>query len=113
MSINYVAIGERIRKIRCGRGLTQADLAELSGIEPSNISHIERAATKLSLQTFVAIANALGATLDEIGYGNVKNDVDISSKAVNEVIEDCTPEEIRALVKILAASKMAMRELNQ
>ena len=53
LNIDYVAIGLRIRKRRIDMKLTQQRLAELSGIEPSNISHIERGATKLSLWTIV------------------------------------------------------------
>ena len=68
MSINYEIIGSRIRGIRKNKKMTQEKLAELSGVEPSNISHIERAATKLSLPTLVSIANALDVTLDEIVY---------------------------------------------
>ena len=72
MSIDYVVIGNRIREIRKDKKMTQAYLAELSGVEPSNISHIERAATKLSLPTLVNIANALEVTLDDIVYSNIK-----------------------------------------
>ena len=72
MAIDYVIIGTRIREIRKNKKMTQATLAELSGVEPSNISHIERAATKLSLPTLVSIANALNVTLDELVYGNLK-----------------------------------------
>lgn len=50
MKIDYSEIGNRIRSKRKQAGMTQAALAEASGIEPSNISHIERAATKLSLR---------------------------------------------------------------
>ncbi len=57
MHIDYVSVGKRIRELRIKQGLTQNKLAEKSGIEPSNISHIERAATKLSLPTLVSIAN--------------------------------------------------------
>ena len=59
MDINYIAIGKRIRQFRKERGWRQATLAEKSGVEPSNISHIERAATKVSLPTLINIANAL------------------------------------------------------
>ena len=45
--LDYVVIGKRIRELRKKKGLTQVVLAELSGVEPSNISHIERAATIL------------------------------------------------------------------
>ena len=58
MEINYVSIGERIREIRMQKRWTQAFLAERAAVEPSNISHIERAATKVSLPTLIAIANA-------------------------------------------------------
>ena len=59
MELDYQAIGVRIRRLRKERGLTQQTLAEMSGQEPSNISHIERGATKLSLPTLVSVANAL------------------------------------------------------
>ena len=44
MELDYVALGERIRQRRQEKGLTQSYVAEQAGIEPSNISHIERAA---------------------------------------------------------------------
>ena len=62
MELDYQAIGVRIRRLRKERGLTQQTLAEISSQEPSNISHIERGATKLSLPTLVSIANALEVT---------------------------------------------------
>ena len=66
MELDYQAIGVRIRRLRKERGLTQQTLAEMSGQEPSNISHIERGATKLSLPTLVSVANALEVTVDQI-----------------------------------------------
>ena len=66
MALDYQAIGTRIRRMRKAHGLTQQALAELSNQEPSNISHIERGATKLSLPTLVNIANALDVTVDEL-----------------------------------------------
>ena len=38
--------------------LTQQALAEMVGLVPSNISHIERGTTKLSIQSLIRIANA-------------------------------------------------------
>ena len=59
MELDYQAIGVRVRRFRKLQGLTQQALAERSDQEPSNISHIERGATKLSLPTLVSLANAL------------------------------------------------------
>ncbi|WP_289804808.1 helix-turn-helix domain-containing protein, partial [Dubosiella newyorkensis] len=44
-------IGRRICQHRKALGYTQQKLAEMSNQEPSNISHIERGATKLGLPT--------------------------------------------------------------
>lgn len=71
MKIDYVSIGKRIKSFRNEKGWTQAVLAEKSGVEPSNISHIERAATKVSLPTLISIANALDVSLDEIVYNSL------------------------------------------
>ena len=109
MAIDYVSIGKRIKELRKQRGLTQAKLAEESGVEPSNISHIERAATKLSLPTMVNIANALGVTLDEIAYGSLVKSSAVSVKIINDVLADCSPEELRTLAEFLKTTKAVLR----
>ena len=109
MGIDYISIGNRIKEIRMAKGWTQAKLAEESGIEPSNISHIERAATKLSLPTLVSIANALGATLDEIVYGSLIKSDHISMKIIDDILADCTPEELRSIAEIIKTTKNILR----
>ena len=109
MEIDYVSIGNRIRDSRKKKGWSQAKLAEESGIEPSNISHIERAATKLSLPTLINIANALEVTLDELVYGNLVKDAHISAGMINDLLADCTSEEIKAAAEILKTLKNILR----
>lgn len=73
--MDYIALGNRIREIRVSKKLTQIKVAEMAGIESSNLSHIERAATKVSLPTLINIANALEVSLDELVYGSlIKNE---------------------------------------
>ena len=107
--INYVSIGRRIRDKRKACGMTQAALAERSGVEPSNISHIERAATKLSLPTLVMIANALGATLDELVYDNLQNSAHISNAIICELLSDCSAAELKALGEVIKTTKAVLR----
>ncbi|MBR3144978.1 MAG: helix-turn-helix transcriptional regulator [Clostridia bacterium] len=110
MGIDYVLIGNRIKEIRIDKGWTQAVLAEKSGVEPSNISHIERAATKLSLPTLVSIANALGVTLDEIVYGSLIKNTHISNKIVDELLNDCTPNEVQAIIEVIKTTKNVLKK---
>ncbi len=107
--IDYAAIGKRIREIRTQKHLTQATLAEMSGIEPSNISHIERAATKLSLPTLVSIANALEVSLDELVYDNLKKSTHVSVPLIDELLSDCTPAELKAIGEVIKTTKNVLR----
>ena len=109
MQLDYVMIGNRIREIRKSKKWTQEILAEKSGIEPSNISHIERAATKLSLQTLVSIANALEVSADDLLYGNLEKSSHVSAKIINELLSDCTPDELVSLAEVLKTTKTVLR----
>lgn len=109
MDLNYEAIGKRIKKFRVERGWKQSQLAEKSGVEPSNISHIERAATKVSLPTLVSIANALEVSLDEIVYNSLIKNEHISVKEIDELLGDCEPDELTAIIEIIKTTKTIIR----
>lgn len=110
MGIDYIAIGNRIKEIRTIKGWTQAKLAEKSSVEPSNISHIERAATKLSLPTLVNIANALGVTLDEIVYGSLIKSAHISIKMIDDILADCSPEELKSIAEVIKTTRSVLKK---
>lgn len=64
--IDYKAVGKRIKTVRRNKGLSQKALATVMDISATNLSHIERGATKASLPTLVKIANSLGVSMDEL-----------------------------------------------
>ena len=109
MEINYISIGMRIRKFRKKMKITQAELGEKALVEPTNISHIERGATKVSLPTLLKIANSLSVSLDDLVYDSLNNNAHISIKEINEVISDCTDKELKAIAQIIQPVKNALR----
>ncbi len=109
MNLDYKVIGNRIRQIRKSKGWTQAKLAEKSDIDAAYISHIERGVTKLSLPTLISIVNALGTTLDEVVYTNLDKSSHISHGMINELLADCTPEEISSMVEVMISVKKVLR----
>ncbi len=111
MEIDYVMIGQRIRKFRMERGMTQERLAELADLTPAHTSHIETGNTKLSLPALVNIAVALDVTLDDLMMDNVCHTKHISMKEMDVLLSDCTDIEAKALVTIAAAGKQALRSL--
>lgn len=59
-------VGQRLRTIRIGRGVSQVELAKALGTYQTTISAIERGVRGLTLQQAVRLADALGASPDDI-----------------------------------------------
>lgn len=57
--MDYQALGKRVRKQRLLSDMTQEDLAEAAGISCSFVGHIERGEKKASLETLIALCNAM------------------------------------------------------
>lgn len=111
MEIDYVAIGRRIRAYRLERKLSQEMLSEKADVTPAHFSHIERGNTKPSLPTLIRIANALNVSLDDLLCDNLNKSLHVRVKDVNDLLSDCTIQEIKALTEILATAKKALRSL--
>ena len=109
MDLDYIALGSRIRNLRKKRGLTQQLLAEQVEIETSNISHIERGASKVGLSTLVRIANALGVSLDDLVCDSIMCEKDVFDHDIAEELKDCSPEEIRMISDMVKVLKTTLR----
>ena len=57
--MDYAKLGRRVRQHRVLNQMTQERLAELAGVSTSFIGHIERGEKKASIETIVALCNAL------------------------------------------------------
>lgn len=64
MAMNYEDLGKRIRECRKHKKLTQEQLAEMTGISASFLGHIERGSRVASIDTLVALCNALSVKSD-------------------------------------------------
>lgn len=109
MELDYKAIGVRIRRLRKECGLTQQALAEISNQEPSNISHIERGATKLSLPTIVSISNALGTTVDFLLCDSLQEARYPFESEVSNLLKDCSHHELKIITNTMRALKENLR----
>ena len=108
-TLDYNAIGVRIRRLRQEQGLTQQALAELSHQEPSNVSHIERGATKLSLPTIVSIANALGVSVDDLLCDSLKKSKNSFGRIADNILGDCSHRELQIITEMMLALKETLR----
>jgi transcriptional regulator with XRE-family HTH domain len=61
--------GEHIRTIRKAQGLSQEQLAELSGLHRNYIGGVERGERNLALLNIIRLAHALGMSPSELLKG--------------------------------------------
>ena len=59
-------LNENLKNIRRSKGLSQEELAQQAGISASFLGHIERGTRVLSVETLMALCNALGVTPNEL-----------------------------------------------
>lgn len=70
MTYDLDTLGSRLRRIRCGQGLSQQALADLSGLKRGAIAHYESGKNCPSLPALVALAKALHRSADELLGGD-------------------------------------------
>lgn len=104
MEIDYIGIGKRIRKRRKQLRLTQQQLAEMANLSDTNISHIERCATKLSLPSLISITNALNTTTDYLLMDVINNSESEFKKEFAELLKDCSKEDCKLLYSTCSAA---------
>jgi XRE family transcriptional regulator, regulator of sulfur utilization len=60
------AVGERIKAVRAERGLTQDQLAELSGLNRVHLYRVENGQQSMTLRTLKIIADALDVRMRDL-----------------------------------------------
>lgn len=103
--IDYGALGKKIKALRLKKGLTQEALAELVHCYTSHVSNIENDHTKVSLNTLLAIANALDTSIDYLlseQYDNSSLALDNEILRVVQGCDNAKKERILRIVEILA-----------
>lgn len=102
--MNYIKIGERIRKYRREQNLSQEELAEKIGISTTHMSHIETGSTKLSLPVLVELAEKLNVSSDNLLF----DEQNISNSEISNLLNECSPEELDIITSIIKAAKISI-----
>lgn len=95
-------LGERIKTVRKGLGITQAKLAEMIGKNPNLYARYERGEVRMNADIITSIAHALGMSTSELIGDN--GSPDTTSKTQNEHIPNMSywggvVDNIRQLIK--------------
>ena len=84
--MDYSAVARRVWEARKALGLTQEELADRAEVSSTHISVLERGVKLPNLDTFIAIANALGVSADYLLQDVVDKSVLSQTTALSERI---------------------------
>ncbi len=86
--MDYVKLGMRVRQQRALNQLTQEQLAERTGVSTSFIGHIERGEKKASMETVVALCNAMSVSPSMLLQDSLSDEVMRSQLSFDKANED-------------------------
>jgi transcriptional regulator with XRE-family HTH domain len=108
MFIDYIAIGQRIKKIRKQKNFTQEKLAECLEVSTVYISQVENGNTKLNLEMLVRIANIFDTDPGYFLSGVSCQSQDYLNSDLAQLLQGCSPERrqlIMEVAKLIAGQK--------
>jgi len=108
--VDYKRLGERIAQTRKAQKLSQEKLAEFADITATNLSHIERGKIKTSIETLVAIANALNVTANDLLCDSLNHSTQEIKNQIATCLDGCSIQELHLIADIATAVKKRMRE---
>jgi transcriptional regulator with XRE-family HTH domain len=87
-AVSSVRLGERVRDLRRGRGLTLNGLAELSGVSRAMISKLERGEKNPTLVVAAKLAEGLGVTLSRLAGMEERREVAVVPRERRMIMRD-------------------------
>ena len=100
MALDYTIIGERLKKARTDKKLTQEKLAEKLDVSIAFLSRIERGNSHISLKRLSQICDILGVTEGFILNGASTESNNYLSNDLSLLLQNCSPEKQKLIYKI-------------
>ena len=100
MAVDFSIIGERIKKARKAKKMTQEDLAEKMDVSIAFLSRIERGTSQINLKRLSQVCNILDVTEGEILNGTASGSVKYLNSEFATLLENCSSEKQRLIYDI-------------
>lgn len=100
MALDYTIIGERLKKARTDKKLTQEKLAEKLDVSIAFLSRIERGNSHISLKRLSQVCEILDVTEGYILNGASTESQNYLTSDLSILLKDCSPEKQKLIYKI-------------
>lgn len=103
MGLDYMIIGQRLKKARLAKNLTQEELAEKMDVSVAFLSRVERGNSHINLKRLNEICNLLGVTEGYILNGASSVSDTYLNEEFKDLLKDCPAEKQKLIYKVAKA----------
>lgn len=107
MSLEKGILGNAIRNSRIKKGLSQEALAEMVGITPTHLKHIESEHRKPSVEVLIDLVQILQMSVDNIIFPQT-SEINLKINEIENGLSDCTLGELQIILDVLHSLKKNM-----
>ena len=100
MALDYTIVGERLKKAKIKKKLTQENLSEQLGISVAFLSKVERGNSHVNLKRLSQICDILGVTEGYILNGSSSTSQDYLFSEFSDILAKASPEKQKLIYKI-------------
>ena len=95
-------LGRVIKNARVKNNLSQEQLAELLGVSPSHIKHMESGLRKPSVENLFRLVRILHFSLDALFQSELPG-LDERTRDIRALLADCTPQQLELISDLIRA----------
>lgn len=106
--IDYAFIGARLKEARIRKNLTQEQLAAMTGVGSTYISHIETGMTIPSTKLLVQMMNILNCDPAEVLCMEMRSARPVLNSWLSDLVADCNEDEIKIITDTVTALKASL-----
>ena len=100
MAIDYTIMGERIKKARLEKQLTQENIAEKLDVSVAFLSRIERGSSHINLKRLQQLCSILDVSEGYLLSGTSEDSKNYLNKDFQELLEKCNPEQLKLIYNL-------------
>ncbi|MBR2241432.1 MAG: helix-turn-helix transcriptional regulator [Clostridia bacterium] len=100
MALDFAIIGQRLKKTRLEKKMTQESLAEQLDVSVAFLSRIERGLSHINLKRLSQICSILGVSEGYILNGTASTSEQYLISEFNEILSDCPADKQKLIYKI-------------
>ena len=100
MALDYNIIGERIKKARIDKNMTQEKLAEQIDVSVAFLSRVERGTSHINLKRLTQICEILGVSEGSILNGVSSNSDNYLASEFNNILNSVSSDKQKLIYKI-------------